>query len=182
MVYHHWNLYCNSSLVFIFVIRMMSLIKNKFLFIGITIFCILALLFAYFVEYILKHEPCNLCLIERFPYIATIVLALVVLVFSKYEKMILITVGLLFIFSTIISFYHLGIERGFFDESLVCDLGGQSGAMSAQDLLKELSAKNISCKDVTFRVFGFSLATFNTIISFVISAIMLRAGLYHDNN
>ena len=142
----------------------------------------LALLFAYFVEYILKHEPCNLCLIERFPYMATIVLALVVLVFSKYEKMILITVGLLFIFSTIISFYHLGIERGFFDESLVCDLGKSSEAVSAKDLLKELNAPSISCKDVTFRVFGFSLATFNTVISFLISVITLRVGLNYDKN
>ena len=78
--------------------------------------------------------------------------------------------------------YHFGIEQGFFTESLVCDIGKAGKALSVQDLLKELDAKNVSCKDVTFRVFGFSLATFNTIISFVISAIMLRAGLNHDNN
>ena len=160
----------------------MSSIKNKFLFIGITIFCILTLLFAYFVEYVLKHEPCNLCLIERIPYIVSIILALIVLIFNKFEKMILISLGLLFIFSTIISFYHLGIEQEFFDESLVCDLGGQNYATSTQDLLKELGTKSVSCKDVNFKVFGLSLATFNTIISFIVSVIMIRTGLNYDKN
>ena len=160
----------------------MIIVKNKIFFIGIIIFCILALLFAYFTEYILNHEPCNLCLIERIPYAATVILVLLVLIFGKYEKATLIAVGFFFIIVTIVSFYHFGIEQNFFNESLVCDLGGQSGAMSAQDLLKELSAKNISCKDVTFRVFGFSLATFNTVISFLISVITLRVGLNYDKN
>ena len=142
----------------------------------------MTLLFAYFVEYILKHAPCNLCLIQRIPYIATIVLILLVLVFGKFEKIILITTGLVFIFGTIISFYHFGIEQGFFNESLVCDLNMRNKATTAQELLRELEAKNISCKDVTFAFFGYSLATFNTIISFIIAAIMLHTGLNYDKN
>ena len=142
----------------------------------------LALLFAYFVEYVLKHKPCDLCLIERIPYVASIILALIVLIFNKYEKIILIIVGLFFIFGTFISFYHFGIEQGFFNESLVCDLREMNKTISAKDLLKELNTKSISCKEVTFRVFGFSLATFNTVISFVISAIVLRKGFNYGKN
>ena len=160
----------------------MILVKNKFIFIGILIFSISALLFAYFVEHALKHTPCNLCLIERIPYVITIVLTLLVLFFNKYEKIILISIGILFVFGASISFYHFGIEQGFFSESLVCDLGENNKAVSAQDLLKELENKNISCKNVTFRIFGLSLATFNTIISFIISAIMLRVGISYDKN
>ena len=142
----------------------------------------LALLFAYFVEYVLKHKPCDLCLIERIPYVASIILALIVLIFNKYEKIILIIVGLFFIFGTFISFYHFGIEQGFFNESLVCDLREMNKTISAKDLLKELNTKSISCKEVTFRVFGFSLATFNTVINFVISAIVLRKGFNYGKN
>ena len=160
----------------------MDSIQNKFLLIKIIIFCILALLFAYFVEYVLKHKPCDLCLIERVPYVATIILALIVLIFNKYEKIILIIVGLFFIFGTFISFYHFGIEQGFFNESLVCDLDKNSKAVSAQDLLKELEDKTVSCKDITFRIFGLSLATFNTIISFEISAIILRESINYEKN
>ena len=157
-------------------------ITNKKKIIGILVFCILVLVSTFFIEYILKHIPCNLCLIERIPYIATIVLALITLIFDKYEKIILFFIGLFFVFGTIVSFYHFGIEQGFFNESLVCNLIESGKVVSAQDLLKELEIKSLSCKDVTFRVFGLSLATFNTIISFVISVIIYRLVMNYEKN
>ncbi|MDC0449494.1 disulfide bond formation protein B [Pelagibacteraceae bacterium] len=160
----------------------MNSITNKKKIIGIIVFCILVLTTAFFIEHILKHAPCNLCLIERIPYMATIMLALITLIFGKYEKTILIFIGLFFVFGTIVSFYHFGIEQGFFNESLVCNLTKSSKIASAQDLLKELETKSISCKDVTFRVFGLSLATFNTIISFVISVIIFRTVINYEKN
>ena len=158
----------------------MASIKNKSLFIGILIFCISILLFAYFVEYVLKHPPCNLCLIARIPYLATIILVIIFLFLRQYEKMILISIGLFFVFGTIISFYHLGIEQGFINESLMCNLGSGGETTSAQDLLKQLETKSVSCKDVTFKIFGLSLASFNTIVSFVISTIILRTAINYE--
>ena len=160
----------------------MSSIKNKYLFIGVLIFCTFSLLFAYYVEYILGHAPCNLCLIERIPYVVTIILAFFVLIFKKYEKVILLIIGLFFIFGLIISFYHFGIVQGFFEESLVCDLGSSIESSSAQELLKELEMKKVSCKDITFRIFGLSLATFNTVISLAISATMVFANINYEKN
>jgi disulfide bond formation protein DsbB len=160
----------------------MTSITSKIKFIGIIVFCIFVLISAFFIEYILKHEPCNLCLIERIPYIATIVLAFIALVFTKYEKIALIFIGIFFIFGTIVSFYHFGIEQGFFNESLVCNLIDSGKTVSAQDLLKELETKSISCKDVTFRVFGLSLATFNTIISSIISVIVFLSVINYEKN
>lgn len=158
----------------------MASIKNKSLFLGILIFCISILLFAYFVEYVLKHPPCNLCLIARIPYLATIILVIIFLFLRQYEKMILISIGLFFVFGTIISFYHLGIEQGFINESLMCNLGSGGETTSAQDLLKQLETKSVSCKDVTFKIFGLSLASFNTIVSFVISTIILRTAINYE--
>lgn len=160
----------------------MTSIKNKLLFISVLIFSILVLVVAYFIEYYLKHAPCNLCLIERIPYMATIIFSLLILFFGKYEKVILIVIGLFFIFGSIISFYHFGIEQNFFSESLVCDLGASSGSNSAQDLLKELETKIISCKNVTFRIFGLSLATLNTLISLTLSTIIFRASINYEKN
>jgi disulfide bond formation protein DsbB len=160
----------------------MTSITNKKKIIGIIVFCILVLISTFFIEYILKHAPCNLCLIERIPYIATIVLALIALIFDKYEKIALIFIGLFFVFGTVVSFYHFGIEQGFFNESLVCSLVENSNVLTAQDLLKELETKSISCKDVTFKVFGLSLATLNTIISLVISVIIFRLIMNYEKN
>ena len=160
----------------------MSSIKNKLLLNGVLIFSVFALVAAYFIEYILGHKPCNLCSIERIPYLASIILISLIFILNKYEKTISLIVGLFFVFGAIVSFYHFGIEQGFFDESLVCNLGNNSGALSSEDLLKELKKNTVSCKDVTFALFGLSLATFNTIISLIISAIMLRIFINYDKN
>ena len=160
----------------------MSSIKNKLLLNGVLIFSVFALVAAYFIEFILGHKPCNLCSIERIPYLASTILISLIFILNKYEKTISLIVGLLFVFGAIVSFYHFGIEQGFFDESLVCNLGNNSEALSSEDLLKELKKNTVSCKDVTFTLFGLSLATFNTIISLIISAIMLKIFINYDKN
>jgi disulfide bond formation protein DsbB len=94
---------------------------------------------------------------------------------NKFEKVILTTILLFFIFGAIISFYHVGIEQGFFSESLVCNLGNSESNLTKKDLLKQLENSNIvSCKEVTFRFLGFSLATINTIISILLSGIIVK--------
>jgi disulfide bond formation protein DsbB len=149
--------------------------KNNKLFLnGILIFSILSLSIAYFIQYVLDHKPCNLCLIERVPYIVAIILISSIFIINKFEKLISIIVLLFFIFGAITSFYHFGIEQGFFSESLVCDLE-KTGQLSKEELLKQLeNSKIVSCKDVTFSIFGLSLATINTIISIILSGIMIK--------
>ena len=97
--------------------------NNKFFLNGVLVFSIFSLLIAYFIQYVLDHKPCNLCIIERIPYFAAVILISLVFILNKYEKIILSIVLLFFVFGTAVSFYHFGIEQGFFSESLVCDLG-----------------------------------------------------------
>tara|TARA_B110000014_G_C19837207_1_gene434080 strand:- start:149 stop:634 length:486 start_codon:yes stop_codon:yes gene_type:complete len=160
----------------------MPKIKNRYIFNLILIFSIFALLTAYFIQYILGHEPCNLCLIERIPYILTIIIIFISFIFKKYEKIYLILLILIFLFLTIISFYHFGIEQGFIKESLVCDLNSKTDSLNAEEILKELKNKTISCAEVTFKILGFSLATINTIISLIISIILIKTFLNHEKN
>ena len=149
--------------------------NNKLILNSILVFCFLSLAIAYFIQYKLGHEPCNLCLIERIPYLASFILISLIFILNKFEKVIASIVLLFFIFGSIVSFYHLGIEQGLFNESFVCDLGSSNGDMSKEDLLKQLQNKTpISCKDVTFKFFGLSLATINTVISILLSGIMVK--------
>ena len=160
----------------------MSQIKNKTTLNAILIFSILALTAAYFVQYVLGHKPCNLCLIERVPYIFAVLIIIVTLILKKFEKLALVFLSLIFVSATIISFYHFGIEQGFIEESLVCDLDNKSVNLSKEDLLKELQQKPISCKDISFRIFGLSLATINTLISLLFSVIILKTFLNYEKN
>ena len=149
--------------------------NNKLILNGILAFSIFSLVIAYYIQYVLGHKPCNLCLIERIPYISAVILISLMFIIKKFEKVIAGTVMLFFIFGAVISFYHVGIEQGFFSESLVCDLGSANESLSKEDLLKQLENKTVvSCKDVTFRLLGLSLATINTVISILLSGIMLK--------
>ena len=147
--------------------------KNKLFLNSLIILSFLSLSFAYFVEFVLGHEPCNLCKIERIPYIGAIILGSLIIFINKWEKTILILILLLFIFGTLTSIYHVGIEQGFFEESLLCDLGTNNEIQNTEELLKTLENTTVSCKEVTFRILGLSLATFNAVLSFFISVIIL---------
>ena len=148
--------------------------SNKLLLNGILVFSILSLSIAYFIQYVLGHKPCNLCIIERIPYIAAIILISLVFILNRYQKIISSLILIFFIFGAVVSFYHFGIEQGFFSESLICELTNNN-PLNKEDLLNQLKkAEIVSCKNVTFRFFGLSLATINTIISIILSGIMIK--------
>ena len=148
--------------------------SNKLLLNGILAFSIISLSIAYFIQYVLGHKPCNLCIIERIPYIAAIILISLIFILNKYQRIISSLILIFFILGTLISFYHFGIEQGFFSESIVCNLGN-SQPLNKEELLNQLkNTEIVSCKDVTFRFYGLSLATINTIISLILSGIMIK--------
>jgi disulfide bond formation protein DsbB len=150
-------------------------ITNRSILSYILILSIFVLGCAYFLQYVSGHQPCNLCLIERIPYLVAIVSILVILISNKYKRIFSIIITLFFILGTIISVYHIGIEKNIFSETFICELGNDSlNNTSREEILKEFEKKTISCKDVTFKFFGLSLATFNAILSFLLSAIMLK--------
>ena len=129
---------------------------------------LVSIISAYFIEYVLGHQPCNLCLIERIPYGLAVVLIILNHILIKNKRFMILLLILVFSFSLIISFYHFGIEQGIFEESAVCELIDTSNIVSKEELLKQLQVKNVSCKDVTFRIFGFSLTSLNIIISLIL--------------
>ena len=160
----------------------MSQIKNKRILNLILLFSIVAIITAYIIQYVFGHQPCNLCLIERIPYIFSIIIVSVCLFSNKFEKITLIILSLTFFTLTLLSFYHFGIEQGFIKESLVCDLNIPSNELTKEDLLNQLKEMPVSCKNVTFKIFGLSLATFNIFISLILSAITMKIFLSYEKN
>ena len=151
------------------------MLNNKSLFLNlILLVSFVALMSAFFIEYILGHQPCNLCILERIPYVIAIVIILLNYKFSQFEKIFLVLLVIVFLTATILSVYHFGIEQGFIEESLVCDLKNGSGATSKEEILKQLQEQKVSCKDVTFKIFGLSLTTYNIVISIFITINTLK--------
>ncbi len=156
--------------------------KNEFYLKIILIISCTALIFAYFVEYILGHQPCNLCIIERIPYGISIILITIIFIIKKNQKFLTLLLILTFAFSFIISIYHYGIEQGFFEESTVCNARNFRENITKEDLLRELSKKTISCKDVTFRILGLSLTSINIVISLLFIITFIKIFVKYEKN
>ena len=148
--------------------------KNNIILIIIFFIILLSIISALIIEHALGHKPCSLCLYERIPYFLSALLIIKIFFFKKYEKITLLILFLVFVMSTLLAFYHFGIEQGFFEESFVCSVENQSNILSKEQLLKELNKNIISCKEVTFRILGLSLAAINTILSVLLSIIFLK--------
>tara|TARA_Y100001970_G_C14031880_1_gene749075 strand:- start:159 stop:638 length:480 start_codon:yes stop_codon:yes gene_type:complete len=158
----------------------MHILKNQLKI--ILLFSIFAIIAAYFIEYVLKHQPCSLCLIERVPYFFSIILIIFFFIFKSNQKIILLVLSINFLLAFIISFYHFGIEQGIFNDSIVCKIEAFSQDLSKEELLKSLTKKTVSCKEVTFRIAGMSLATINTFISLALSAIIFKGFINYEKD
>jgi len=160
---------------------MLKQTNNIFLIVILAIISLM-IISALIIQYWLGHEPCKLCLYERIPYFLSMLLIIKIIFIKKYEKITLLILFLVFMSSTVLAFYHFGIEQGFFKESLVCTSGNLSETLTKEEILKQLSQNTISCKDVNFRIFGFSLAAINTIFSISLSVIFIRLFINYEKN
>ena len=154
----------NSILIIIFLLLSLSLIS------------------AYVIEYGLGHKPCKLCIYQRYPYLISIFLLLSIFVIKKKVRLHLVALSIVSVIGAIVAFYHFGIEQGFFNESAVCETKNLNKVLSKESLLRELKTSMISCKEVTFRILGFSLASINTIFSLILSYIFYTIYKNYENN
>ena len=95
------------------------------------------------------------------------------MIFKNLEKMSFLLLSLIFLAGSLLAIYHVGIERGLISESFVCGNNIDASITDKSEILKQLQNKVISCKDVTFTIFGMSLATINTFISAFLTIITL---------
>ena len=146
----------------------------------ILIISLVSIISAYFIEYALGHQPCNLCLIERIPYGLSIILISLNYFLKKNKKFIILLLILIFFFSFAISVYHLGIEQGIFEESAICSLKNTTGIISKEEILKQLQEKTVSCKDVTFRIFGLSLTSINILLSLILISLLIKIYISYE--
>ena len=158
----------------------MSRILNKAELTLILTFSVFALISAFFIEYVLGHEPCNLCLLQRLPYLGVILAFLLIFLIDKFERKFFLSATLFFLISLILSIYHVGIEQGIIQESFICSLEQNINSLSKEDILKSLKNKPVSCKDVNFTIFGLSLATINTFASIAFTAISFKVFLKYE--
>ena len=155
-----------------------NLKENNYLQI-LFIFSILILGSALIIEYIFGYQPCNLCKIERLPYLLSIIILVINYLFRGNQNFYGVLLILIFSFSIIISVYHLSIEQGFINESAVCETKSFN-LLTKEDILNSLKELNVSCKNVAFKIFGLSLTTYNVLASILM--LLLSIKIYNFGN
>lgn len=151
---------------------MNKLLKLKNIYLLISAISIFTLLSAVYIEYILGVKPCILCLYQRAPYIIAIFLCF----FGYYNlknKLWIYLLVITFLISAILSGYHVGIENNVFNEFSGCT-SNNSNIVNKDELLKALKETQPNCKDVTFKLLGFSLATINLFLSIIIIILSIK--------
>ena len=138
----------------------------------ILFICIISIISAVYIEHILEVRPCTLCLYQRVPYLVSIFICFFGYNYSKnlFWMYLLIIV---FILSSLLSGYHAGIENNIFKEFSGCT-SDNLNITNKSDLLRSLANSMPNCKDVNFKILGFSLATINLTISTVISLVSIK--------
>ena len=158
----------------------MNLFKYKIILNFLLVFSVFSILYAFYVEYVLGHKPCNLCILQRFPYIVSIILIVIVTIFKNFQRLVFLLLSLIFLLGTLLSLYHVGIEQGLISESFVCTDNVDTSITDKAEILRQLENKAVSCKDITFTIIGTSLATINTFISLVITIITLSIFIKYE--
>ena len=141
---------------------------------------LISIISALYIEYILKYQPCKLCIYQRLPYLAAIFVSFIGFNYSKNDRILIVTI-MIFTLGAILSGYHFGIENRVFDEFSACT-NGSSDIFNKSKLLESLNKTlPANCKDATFKFLGVSLAAINTILSILIVLISIKTLVYETN-
>ncbi len=122
-------------------------------------------------------QPCELCLMERWPYYAAAAIAALALLLpaTGWSRAALLVLALLFVASAALGFYHVGVEQHWFRGPTACTNSG-GGPQTLEELRQMLARTQVvMCDRVQWSLAGVSLAGWNFIASLLIAAFALFA-------
>jgi disulfide bond formation protein DsbB len=133
---------------------------------------------AFAFQYIGGLAPCHLCLQQRWPHAAAVVIGVLAMIIAQGPLVRLLAAGgaLAALATAALGAYHTGAERGWWPGPDTCSAGGNIGGLSSEDLLNQiLAAPVIRCTDVAWEMLGLSMASWNAVLSGVLVVIWVMA-------
>ena len=130
---------------------------------------------AFAFQYLGGLAPCELCILQRWPYVATIVLSAVAVAAPHAERPHLWLCAAVFTVGFAIAAYHVGVERHWVAGPEACT-GGPERAASLEELRRRLMATQVvRCDEPAWTLFGVSMAGYNAVASFALAAFAVAA-------
>lgn len=140
-----------------------------------------ALIAALIAQFFFGLPPCELCLYQRWPYVAVATVAALAAWRVRgggMGRIAAVGCAALFLLDAGIAAYHTGVERGVFEGLDACSAGELPPGASLEDIRRQLmEAPVVSCKDAMFEFLGLSMAGWNVFFALggcAASVIVLR--------
>ena len=116
-------------------------------------------------QYLGGLQPCVLCVYQRLPYAAVIMIATAALFLPTGPRAVALALaGLALLTGTGIAVFHVGVEQHWWQGTAEC---GSVGAADSVEALRAqiLSAPVVRCDEVPWSLFGISMAGYNALVS-----------------
>lgn len=124
--------------------------------------------------------PCELCLLQRWPWGTAIVISLVVLMVGEHARLdwVALLLAVVFAVSVVFAFYHVGVEQHWFAGPTACT-AGPGGAMTLEQMKQQiLGTAPVLCDRPAWTLFGVSLAGWNFLASVIMLGFCVAAWLH----
>ena len=119
--------------------------------------------------------PCELCLMQRWPWAAAIAIALIAIMVGSESLLSWLALVLTAVFAVggALALYHVGVEKHWFAGPSAC-----TGAATAADTVEALKARilgqmPVRCDEPAWSLWGISLAGWNLLASLVMASFCL---------
>lgn len=127
-------------------------------------------------QFVFGLRPCDLCVLQRYPYAMIVVLGGVAALLIRKKAALLIPFSLLlaslFFLDAGIAAYHVGVEQGWIEGPAACS--GSATATTLDALRAQLAgAPLVSCKDAAFVFLGLSMAGWNMLYALAGAVLVL---------
>ena len=146
--------------------------------IGPTLGSLVLLLGAFAFQYLGGLAPCHLCLLQRWPH--TIAVALGLLVRAWPRRGLAVLAGLVVLAGAGIALYHVGVEQAWWAGPSSCTAPAPDAQSSGQLLDQILATPVVLCDQVSWSLWGISMAGWNAFASLVLAFLWLRAARAPD--
>ena len=156
------------------------MINSKNIFYLAVLFSIFAISSAFFMQYVLGHDPCKLCIYQRIPYYIIILIGLITFLFPKIIKITSFLLIFLLLAEFLASSYHT---------LSTFELISYSGCQSAEipsdlNVLKDALMSDtlvVNCSNANLKYFGIPLSIYNSFFSLMF-LIVIVFNAYKEKN
>ena len=129
-------------------------------------------------QYVGGLEPCELCLLQRWPWTAAIAICTIVLFAGERAPLLWIALVLAVVFAmgSVLAFYHVGVEQHWYPGPSACTASGNRAATVDQLREQLMHQQRVQCDQPAWSLLGVTMAGWNLVASLIMTALCIAAG------